>query len=203
VRERLGLPAGSRALLYAPTYRDHVVDRRGRHRLDFHLDLERLRAAAGPDAVVLFRKHPLVEDVVPAGEAGLVRDVSGYPDAGELLLAADVLITDYSSLMFDFAITGRPMLFFAYDLDTYEHDIRGFYIDYRAQAPGPIARTEDELLEALRELRDEHVPSEYAQRYAEFRSTFCSLDDGQAAARVVDRLFVSREAGRAAEGSLR
>ena len=188
VRRRLRLPAGARVVLYAPTYRDHVVDRRGRYRLDLQLDLERLRAAAGDDAVLLFRKHPFVEDLVPTGDGGLVRDVSTYPDATELLLAADVLVTDYSSLMFDFANTGRPMLFFAYDLDVYEHDIRGFYLDFRAKAPGPLMTSTDDLLEALSALRD-GVPSEYAERYSAFASTFCALDDGRAAARVVDRLF--------------
>jgi CDP-glycerol glycerophosphotransferase len=192
VRVRLGLGSGTRAVLYAPTLRDHVVDRHGNYRLDLGVDLERLREAAGPDAVVLFRNHPKVEDPLDFGEDGPVRDVSAYPDVAELLLAADVLITDYSSLMFDFAITGRPMLFFTYDLDRYEHEIRGFYIDFRAQAPGPLLTTEDELLDALRELGDD-VPAGYAVRYAEFRSSFLPLDDGGAAARVVERLFSPAE----------
>ncbi|HEX5782308.1 MAG TPA: CDP-glycerol glycerophosphotransferase family protein, partial [Solirubrobacteraceae bacterium] len=123
LRRRLGIPEGVRTVLYAPTYRDHVTDRRGRYRLDLQLDLERLRAAVGEDTVILFRKHHYVVDTVPATADGFVRDVSSYPDGTELMLAADVLMTDYSSMMVDYANTGRPMLFFTYDLDAYADEI--------------------------------------------------------------------------------
>jgi CDP-glycerol glycerophosphotransferase len=148
-----------------------------------------MQTAAGRGSFLLFRKHPRVEELVQPGEnGGRVRDVSEYPDADELLLAADVLVTDYSTLMFDFANTGRPMLFFTYDLDSYENDIRGFYIDFRAEAPGPLLRSEDELLDALRDL-GEGVPAQYAERYAAFSAAYCELDDGGASARVIERLF--------------
>jgi CDP-glycerol glycerophosphotransferase len=152
------------------------------------LDLERLRAAVGEDTIVLFRKHHYIVDPVPATADGFVRDVSAYPDGTELMLAADVLMTDYSSMMVDFANTGRPMLFFTYDLDAYEDEIRGFYLDdFVGTVPGPLLRTSDEVAGALQEL--DAVRGEYADRYSEFRAAFCELDDGHAAARVVDRLF--------------
>src|SRR3954452_833787 len=181
LRERLGVPEGARTVLYAPTYRDHVVDSRGRYRLDLNLDLARLRKAVGPDTVILFRKHHYLADAVPTGPDGFVRDVSSYPDGTELLLAADVLLTDYSSIMFDFANTGRPMLFFTYDLEAYQDEIRGFYLDYMGTVPGPLLSTTDAVGEALREL--DAVRGEYAQRYDEFAGRFCALDDGRAAAR--------------------
>jgi CDP-glycerol glycerophosphotransferase len=187
MRRKLGVPEHARTVLYAPTYRDHVVDGNGRYRLDLHLDLDRLRAAVGPETVILFRKHHYVADAVPAGPDGFVRDVSSYPDGTELLLAADVLVTDYSSIMFDFANTGRPMLFFTYDLDSYQDEIRGFYLDYIETVPGPMLRTTDEVADALRDI--EGVKADYAQRYGEFLTRFCALDDGRAAARVVDRVF--------------
>jgi CDP-glycerol glycerophosphotransferase len=187
LRRRLDIPDGKRVLLYAPTYRDHVVDRRGRYRLDLHLDLDRLKAAFGDDWVILFRKHHYVADVVPTDADGFVRDVSTYPDATELMLAADVLVTDYSSMMFDFANTGRPMLFFTYDLDAYQDHIRGFYVDYVDTVPGPLLRTTEELVDALGDLKG--VEAAYAARYASFIDQFCDLDDGKASARVADRLF--------------
>ncbi len=187
LRTRLGLPEGKRVVLYAPTYRDHVIDNRGRYRLDLHLDIGALRRAVGDDTIVLFRKHHYIADAVPTTSDGFVRDVSSYPDGTELMLAADVLVTDYSSMMFDFANTGRPMLFFTYDLDTYEEEIRGFYFDFAAKSPGPLLRTTAQLAEALRDL--EGMRAEYEPRYREFRDTFCELDDGGAAARVVDRVF--------------
>jgi CDP-glycerol glycerophosphotransferase len=187
LRARLGLPDDKRIVLYAPTFRDHVVDRRNRYRLELALDVDRLRQAVGEDTVILFRKHHYIVDPVPVTGDGFVRDVSSYPDGTELMLAADVLLTDYSSMMVDFANTGRPMLFFTYDLDAYEEEIRGFYLDFVGTVPGPLLRTTDEVAEALRGL--DAVRARYAERYAAFRSTFCELDDGHAAARVADRLF--------------
>jgi CDP-glycerol glycerophosphotransferase len=187
LRARLGLPDGKRVVLYAPTYRDQVKDSDGRYRLDLRLDLERLRRALGDDSVLLFRKHHYIVDPVPATPDGFVRDVSSYPDGTELLLAADVLVTDYSSMMVDFANTGRPMLFYTYDLEAYRDEVRGFYLDLVATAPGPMLGTTDELIDALRDL--DGVQREFAPRYADFVSKFCELDDGGAAARVVDRVF--------------
>ena len=130
------MPEGKRAVLYAPTYRDHVFDKRGRYRLDLQLDLERLRAAVGDDTVILFRKHHYIVDPVPTDPHGFVRDVSSYPDGTELLLAADVLVTDYSSMMFDFANTGRPMLFYTYDLDAYQTRSAASTFDFVETAAG-------------------------------------------------------------------
>jgi CDP-glycerol glycerophosphotransferase len=187
VRERLGLPEGKRIVLYAPTYRDQVVDRKGRFRLDMRLDVDRLREAIGDDTIILFRKHHYIVDAVPTTPDGFVRDVSDFPDGTELMLAADVLVTDYSSLAVDFANTGRPMLFFTYDLDTYGEEIRGFYLDFVNTMPGPLLNTSEELGAALTDINA--VQAEYAERYAEFRRRFCELDDGHATARVVDRIF--------------
>jgi CDP-glycerol glycerophosphotransferase len=187
LRRRLALPDDIRVVLYAPTYRDNIFDRRGVYRLDLHLNLEQLRHSLGDDTVILFRKHPYVTDAVPATPDGFVRDVSSYPDGTELLLAADVLVTDYSSIMFDYANTGRPMLFFTYDLETYRDDVRGFYFDFLEKAPGPLVATTAKLAEALNDL--ESVRTEFAGRYSDFVSTFCEFDDGQASARVVDHVF--------------
>jgi CDP-glycerol glycerophosphotransferase len=181
VRRRLRIPDGKRTVLYAPTYRDQVADRDGRTRLDLRLDFARLQAALGSDTVLLFRKHHAVFDALPYAMWPYARDVSSYPDATELLLAADVLVTDYSSIAVDFANTGRPMLFYAYDLEQYESTVRGFNVDYVATVPGPVVRTVDELTEALRD------PVVDGARYAAFRARFCEHDDGHAAARVVDR----------------
>ncbi|HEY2603912.1 MAG TPA: CDP-glycerol glycerophosphotransferase family protein, partial [Thermoleophilaceae bacterium] len=187
VRAALGIGDRARVVLYAPTYRDQVVDRRGRYRLDQHLDVATLMPALGPDGVLLIRKHPLVADPVETAGDPRVRDVSAWPDASELLAAADVLVTDYTALAYDFANTGRPMLFFTYDLDSYR-EIRGFYFDFENEAPGPLLRTTEGLAEALRSLGD-GVPAEYAERYRAFRERFCELDDGGASARVVEKLF--------------
>jgi CDP-glycerol glycerophosphotransferase len=171
-------------VLYAPTFRETARDSQGRRRLDGPFDPASLRAALGGDAVVLFRPHPTVYDPAPATADGFVRDVTDYPDAIDLLAAADVLVTDYSSLLFDYAGTGRPMVFFAYDLDVQRG---GFTFDYEARVPGPVLRDTGALADALRDV--DAVAAEYADRRRAFAEEFCALDDGRAAARVVDRVF--------------
>ncbi|MFD4476130.1 CDP-glycerol glycerophosphotransferase family protein [Streptomyces sp. NPDC058471] len=190
VRERLGIPEGRRVVLYAPTWRENQPKQAGRYALDLQLDLEAAERAIGDDQTLLVRRHYLVGGTVP--ESDFVRDVTRHPDVSELLLISDVLVTDYSSLMFDFAQTGRPMLFHTYDLDHYRDTLRGFYFDFAAQAPGPLLGTSDEVIAAL---RDPHAATAaYADAYDRFREVFCDLDDGHAAAGVADAML---EGGRA------
>jgi CDP-glycerol glycerophosphotransferase len=177
-----------RVVLYAPTFRDDARDTSGRYRLVTPFDAARLRAALGDDdTVVLFRRHRYVVDPLSATADGFVRDVTRYPDVTELLAAADVLVTDYSSVMFDYANTGRPMLFFTYDLADYRDRLRGFYFDFEAEAPGPLVETSDDLIDAIRDV--EAATAGHQDRYKEFVARFCPLDDGHAAARTVDRVF--------------
>ena len=110
-----------------------------------------------------------------------------YPDISELFLVSDVLVTDYSSVMFDFAPTGKPMLFFTYDLEQYRDNLRGFYFDFEAEAPGPLLATSDEVIAAIGDIRA--VAAGHRAAYAAFTAKFCPLDDGKASARACDRIF--------------
>lgn len=116
-----------------------------------------------------------------------VLDVSLFPDATELLLAVDVLVTDYSSAVFDFATTGRPLIFFTPDLEVYRDQVRGFSIDFEADAPGPLLRDAGDVLDALRD--PEGVRAAYDDRYERFVARYCALADGEASSRVVERVF--------------
>ncbi|RAG81710.1 CDP-glycerol:glycerophosphate glycerophosphotransferase [Streptacidiphilus pinicola] len=188
VRQRLGLPAGKRVVLYAPTWREHRMRlSHGGHHLDLQLDLAAMRQALGEDHVLLVRPHAHVVEAVPGAGDGFVWDVGSYPDIQDLYLVSDVLLTDYSSAMFDFAVTGRPMLFFTYDLELYRDTLRGFYIDFEDQAPGPLLRTSAEVVDALRDL--DAATSPFHGAYELFRKTYCDLDDGAASRRVVDRML--------------
>ncbi|WP_119728654.1 bifunctional glycosyltransferase/CDP-glycerol:glycerophosphate glycerophosphotransferase [Thermomonospora amylolytica] len=177
VRRRLGIAADRRVVLYAPAGRDDAHPPRER-RAHPVLDAERLAEALGEEFAVLVRT---------AGTGSRVIDVTGYPETGELLLIADALITDYSSVMFDFAGTGRPILFFTPDLESRTGELRGAYLDLATEAPGPLLRTTDEVIDALRDL-DGTAPAHAAALRA-FRDRYCPLDDGRAAARVVDLLL--------------
>ncbi|MEV4892496.1 CDP-glycerol glycerophosphotransferase family protein [Nonomuraea sp. NPDC055795] len=185
VRRALGVPDGKRAVLYAPTWRDDE-HAHGRYRFDLRIDLDRARAELGEDTVLLVRGHSNVTAGIPAGD-GFVVDVTRHPDVAELYLAADALVTDYSSVMFDFAVTGKPMVFFTYDLERYRDELRGFYFDLEAGAPGPLVRDSEALIGALADL--DAVAAGYAAAYRGFRERFCELDDGGATARVVSRIF--------------
>jgi CDP-glycerol glycerophosphotransferase len=188
VRRRLGLPASQRVVLYAPTWRDDALISAAGLGFPQHLDFHALARALGPDHVTLVRAHPRMQEAIVAGDAGSgIRDVTQYPDLAELLLIADVLITDYSSAMFDFAVTGRPMLFFTYDLDRYRDRIRGFSFDFEAEAPGPLLRTSGEVVDAMRDLAA--TGSSYRGAYEAFAAKFCSAEDGHAAARAADWLL--------------
>ncbi|HZC42334.1 MAG TPA: bifunctional glycosyltransferase family 2 protein/CDP-glycerol:glycerophosphate glycerophosphotransferase [Streptosporangiaceae bacterium] len=188
IRRRLGIPDGKRVVLYAPTWRDNQFYASGKYRFDLRLDLERAWQVLGSDYVVLVRgHHHMASDVPASSRPGFVINVTAYPDISELFLISDVLITDYSSAMFDFAVTGRPMLFFTYDLAAYRDQLRGFYFDLEAEAPGPLLATSDEVLAAVTET-DSLGPA-YADSYRAFAAKYCPLDDGKAGARVCDRLL--------------
>jgi CDP-glycerol glycerophosphotransferase len=191
VRRRLRLADDRPVVLYAPTWRDDNYDRAGRYRFSMKLDLERLHRDLGDDIVLLIRGHQLVADSVDTSRfAGFARNVSHYPDISELYLVADVLITDYSSVMFDFVNTGRPMLFYTYDLESYRDELRGFYFDFEAEAPGPLLTHTREVIDALRDLPA--VQARHAQRYERFRQRFAGMEDGRAAARFVDAFLRHR-----------
>jgi len=176
-RAALGVGPDERVLLYAPTWRDdreEIVD---------FLDPERLAADTG--AVVLVRGHS--RTLQPGRDAAGERvvDVTTFPDLTQLLLAADALITDYSSVMFDFSATGKPMFFFVPDLDHYRGRLRGFYFDLAERAPGPVVATQQDLTEALLAAADDR----FAEAYEAWRARFNARDDGRASERVVARLF--------------
>ncbi|GAA1264410.1 hypothetical protein GCM10009665_62260 [Kitasatospora nipponensis] len=187
VRTRLGLPEDKKVVLYAPTFREDRKRPHGGYQIDLRLDVDAAREALGEDQVLLVRPHANCHGVIPGSGNGYVWDVSRYPDMADLLLIADVLITDYSASMFDFVNTGRPILFFTYDLEHYRDNLCGFTFDFEQQAPGPLLRTSEQVVAALGSL--EKVAEEHREAYAQFRTAYCDLDDGHAAARVVDGML--------------
>ncbi len=188
IRSRLGLPADKRVAMYVPTWRDNQFDSSRRYGLDFKLDLASASRALADDYVLLVRGHHLMAGwVLATTTPGFAFDVTGYPDINDLLIVTDVLITDYSSVMFDFAPTGRPMLFFTYDLEQYRDQLRGFYFDFEACAPGPLLDTSEQVVAALADL--DAVAAKYREAQDAFRASFCPLDDGKASARACDRIF--------------
>ena len=180
VRRELGVPEGKTAVLYAPTHRDY------RTGFDTGLDLEAFCAAAGEDVVVLLRAHYFY-DQGRAKSSGRIIDVTGHRSSEDVCLAADALVTDYSSIMFDYANLDRPIVVYADDWDVYR-ETRGVYFDLMEAPPGPVARTPEELAQVF--LDGSYAGTESKSLRAEFRSRFCEFDDGLAAERVVRRVFL-------------
>ncbi|MCU1415315.1 MAG: hypothetical protein JWN80_2655 [Microbacteriaceae bacterium] len=181
VRARLGIPEGVTVLLYAPTWRDDRPDH-----VD-HLDVAQFARELGDGYVTLIRGHSRTllpgEDVHAEG----VLDVTGFPDVSQLFLVADALITDYSSVMFDFTVTGKPLFFFTPDLEHYRRTLRGVYFDLLEVAPGPVVPEIGTLVDLVR--RRNEIAPEFAARYDAWRARFNPRDDGGAAERVVARLI--------------
>jgi CDP-glycerol glycerophosphotransferase (TagB/SpsB family) len=190
VRADLGIGEDQKVVLYTPTWRDDLVfNKTGPQDFDFPVDLDDFAEQLGGGHVLLLRLHNMVMDRLDIAEGSVVRDVCGHPDIRDLYLAADLLVTDYSSTMFDFAITGKPLLFFTYDLDYFRDELRGFYFDLAEVAPTPLLATSKELVQAIADI--DVLTAEHAQRYARFRETFTHLEDGSATERVLDLLFPS------------
>ncbi len=185
-KQTLGIPEDKKVILYAPTFRDNQHNGAG-YVYDLALDFDRLQKELGDEYVVLLRVHYFVARQFDFDQAkGFVFDVSTLDDITPLYTISDLLITDYSSVFFDYANLKRPMIFYMYDRKEYANDIRGFYIDLK-ELPGPIVETEDELIRAIYEA--ESSMSRYQQKYEAFHNKYNPLDDGDASRRVTEIMF--------------
>src|SRR5699024_3966276 len=178
VRERLGISREQKVLLYMPTWREDDKS------IFNELDLNLLKRQLGDEWVVLVRGHAMNAKKRIATSIDGVIDVSLVNDPAVLYLLADVMVTDYSSSMFDFTITGKPVAFFVPDYQRYRDELRGMYFDLFECAPGPLVATTVDLIEFV-----EGLPSSartYGKKYDAWRAQFNPWDDGRATERVVD-----------------
>lgn len=188
IRQKLKIPADKKTILYAPTWRDDEYYGRGEYKFALKLDLHMLKRELGKDYVVLLRTHYFIADSLDVtGLEEFAYNVSKYDDISELYLISDLLITDYSSVFFDYANLKRPILFYTYDLDKYRDQLRGFYMDIESEVPGPLLFTNEEVVEAIKNIED--IKEEFKEKYDGFYERFCSLEDGHAAENVAKRVF--------------
>jgi teichoic acid ribitol-phosphate primase len=182
VRIRHGLPDGRRVILYAPTFRGATI---GQARYDDLLDLEVMHRVLGDDHVVLMRLHPFIRAAVsiPDELASFAIDASADPDVNELMLVSDVLVTDYSSAIYEFALLGRPILFLVPDDAAYERE-RGFYLAFPDDLPGPVYPGTKALAAAIRSGRFD------LERVRRFATSSFDVADGRSTARVVEQLLL-------------
>lgn len=183
------LPKDKKVILYAPTFRDDAVNNKNKHQFDLQLDLNKLYENFADDYVLLIRAHVIVANnlKIPQELSDFAINVSNYEDIQHLYLTADICITDYSSVMFDFAHTKRPLLFYTYDLQHYKENLRGFYMNFEDEAPGPLMLDMDEVVSSIANV--EKVMKEYQGKYDAFHQKYCALDQGDASEKIINKFF--------------
>ncbi len=170
-------------ILYAPTWRDNSHQSEIGYTYQVAVDFDKLRESLEKDYIILFRAHYLVKSSFDFKKYdGFVYDVSDYDDINELYIISDMLITDYSSVFFDYAILKKPIILYMYDLEEYRDKLRGFYLSL-SSLPFPIAKNEQELLREIK--KTEHFS--YIKKYQQFNKIYNQLNDGNATQRVVGR----------------
>ncbi|MCQ9386235.1 bifunctional glycosyltransferase/CDP-glycerol:glycerophosphate glycerophosphotransferase [Brevibacterium moorei] len=183
VRDLYDIPANNTVVLYAPTWRDNLKDASGRYSRVYNLDLQSAVKKLGSKFTILYRGHANslnsnAKDL-PAG----VIDVSAHTDVNDLISTSDMMITDYSSIMFDYVTTGKPISFLVPDLEQYRDSTRGFYFNFEESAPGPLFRSTPDTIDWIQRTANSAFDADF--KYAEFRSSFAPFDDGKAGERLV------------------
>lgn len=183
IKKKLGIENDKRKIiLYAPTWRDNQHTATIGYTYKTEVDFDKMKKNLEKDYIILFRAHYLVSNSFEFDKyTNFIYDVSKVDDINELYIISDILITDYSSVFFDYANLKKPIVFYMYDLEAYRDDIRGFYFDI-SELPGPIVRTEDELIDKIEFLTKNF---KYDEKYKKFNETYNYLDDGNASKRVI------------------
>ncbi|KAF1678058.1 CDP-glycerol glycerophosphotransferase family protein [Bacillus mexicanus] len=187
VKQELGIGEDKKIILYAPTWRDNEFKKVGQYKFKLQFDLEEMKRELGDSVVILLRMHYLVSEKFNlANYKEFVKDVSLYKDIRDLYLISDLLITDYSSVFFDYMNLKKPVVFFVYDLPAYRDSIRGFYFNFQERTPGNLVQTSEELIKTAKELLyNPHIDHNYEKFYNEF----CHLEDGKASKRVIETIL--------------
>lgn len=191
ILSRLGLNENQKIILYAPTWRDTEFYSKGSYKFNNQFPFKEL-VDNQKDIVLLLRTHYLITNQFDYSEyQDQVINCSSYPDIRDLYLVADLLITDYSSILFDYAYTNRPMIFYMYDYENYKENIRGFYFDPEKELPGPIVRTQEELLAAISRVLNTNT-EDVDEKYANFITTYCTHSEQSASARLIEETLLKK-----------
>ena len=187
IKEELGVnKTDKKIILYAPTWRDNQHKSGVGYTYKTEVDFDMLQKELGQDYLILFRAHYLVANEFDFEKyKGFIYDVSKIEDINELYVISDILITDYSSVFFDYANLKRPIIYYMYDLEKYKDNMRGFYIDLN-ELPGNIVKTEEDL---VKEIKNVNSDFKYDEKYKIFNEKYNYLDDGNASERVTEKII--------------
>lgn len=185
IRKSLGIAEDKKVILYCPTYRENEYTVGVGNTMTLGIDFHRLQNALGNDYMILFRAHYLIKSQFDFSEyEGFMIDVSEYGEINELYMASDMLITDYSSVMFDYAIIEKPIILYMYDLEEYKNHLRDFYLDFSELMTDPIT-SEDELIKSIKETDGFGID----ERYEEFNKTHNELNGPNTSEVVLAEIF--------------
>ncbi|MBU5268070.1 CDP-glycerol glycerophosphotransferase family protein [Virgibacillus proomii] len=186
LKKSMNLPVNKKIILYAPTWRDNQYYSKGKYKFNIKMNLDKMMESLKNQYIILLRLHYLVSESINLKPySGFIFDFSSYEDIRELYLVSDLLITDYSSVFFDYANLKRPIIFYVYDLENYRDKLRGFYLNLEEKAPGPLVKNTDELIYEIRSINN----NKYSEVLSNFHNEFCSLEDGMSSKRVVEQIF--------------
>ena len=187
LKKNLGIPSDKKIILYAPTWRDDQYKVGTGYTYQLGIDFDEFRKKFEKDYVILFRTHYLVAEAIDLSKyEGFIYNVSDYSDINDLYILSDMIITDYSSVFFDYANLKRPMIFYMYDLDDYKNNARDFYIDLD-ELPGPIVQKEEDLYNEIKNI--DNYWDTYKEKYEKFNKRFNYLDDAHSSKRVLDKII--------------
>ena len=173
---------GKNIVLYAPTFRGNS---QSDAKMDISFDVEKVVNELPEDYVLALKMHPFVKDSINIKNDRII-DLSDYPAINDILIMTDLLITDYSSIVFEYSLLERPMIFYADDLDSYEHE-RDFYYPYESFVPGPIVKNTEELIDVLNNNSCDY------DKIRDFKNKFFDYTDGLASKRFVDRIILKKD----------
>ncbi|GHP14745.1 CDP-glycerol:poly(glycerophosphate) glycerophosphotransferase [Lentilactobacillus fungorum] len=195
IKEQLGIPLDKKVVMYAPTYRDNQFAEKGKYTFELPFNLDDFRKSFGNDTVLILRMHYLISNALDISNySDFVYDFSNYPNISDLYLVSDLLITDYSSVFFDYAYLKRPILFYPYDYHLYKEELRGFYLNYEKDLPGKIANNSRELLAEINHALA-HPDMSANQKFMDFYNRFCAINDGLSSLKVVNYVMHQIESG--------
>lgn len=186
IKTKFNIPKDKKIILYAPTWRDNEYYKDGEYKFATEMNFDEMKDSLSEDYVLIVKYHYLVKENIDWDKySGFIMECDANWDIQELYLASDILITDYSSVMFDYALLRRPMIFFTYDLEFYKNSLRDFYFDMFEEVPGPIVENTSELIEEIKGLNIEDYELKYGEKYDAFQNKYNEFDDGKACETII------------------
>ena len=184
IKDSLGIDSTKKIMLYAPTFRDDKKDEFGNRYFELDLDLEYLKENLKDDYILIIKTHSAISEALEIDDnlKGFVYDLSDYDDIHELFIISDILITDYSSVFFDFAHSRRPIIFFTPDMETYINS-RGLYYEVFEDMPGPQVINNEGLLEAIENI--DSISEEFEENYDKFYNKYCIIGNGDSSEKII------------------